>query len=104
MIADKQLENKPKTINTELIYYMFDEIKAELRDIKKEYVTKTESAALKHQIEELRNDFQDYKRDAAREMAEIKKQKNLWTWLSPTLTAAITSVFTFLLIKFLERK
>ena len=84
---------KPKTINTELIYYMFDEIKAELRDIKKEYVTKTESAALKHEIEELR-----------REVNFIKKQKNLWNWLSPTLSAAITALFTFLVLEFLKRR
>ena len=61
-MTDLQKE-KPKTINTELIYYMFDEIKAELRGIKKEYVTKAESAALKHEIEELR-----------REVDAIKKQ------------------------------
>jgi len=95
---------KPKTINTELIYYMFDEIKAELRDIKKEYVTKTESAALKQQIEELRNDLAEYKRNTAKEIGEIKKQRNLWGWLSPTLTAVVTAVFTYLVIAFLNRQ
>lgn len=94
---------KPKTINTELIYYMFDEIKAELRDIKKEYVTKTESAALKHQIEELRQDLADYKRNTATEIAAIKNQRNLWGWLSPTLTAIVTAVFTYLVIAYLNR-
>lgn len=91
-MTDLQKE-KPKTINTELIYYMFDEIKAELRDIKKEYVTKAESAALKHEIEELR-----------REVDAIKKQKNLWAWLSPTLSSAATAVFTFLVLEFLKRR
>lgn len=89
---------KPKTINTELIYYMFDEIKAELRDIKKEYVTKTESTALKHQIEELRADLQDTKASFNRQLNEIKKSKNLWAWLGPTMTAVITAVFTFLVL------
>lgn len=89
---------KPKTINTELIYYMFDEIKAELRDIKKEYVTKTESTALRHQIEELRVDLQDTKASFNHQLNEIKKSKNLWAWLGPTLTAVITAVFTFLVL------
>ncbi len=94
---------KPKTINTELIYYMFDEIKAELRDIKKEYVTKTESTALKHQIEELRVDFAEFKRNTADEIAVIKNQKTLWAWLAPTLTAVVTAVFTYLVLAYLNR-
>lgn len=94
---------KPKTINTELIYYMFDEIKAELRDIKKEYVTKTESTALKRQIEDLRGDFADFKRVTADEIAVIKNQKTLWAWLAPTLTAILTAVFTYLVLAYLNR-
>lgn len=77
---------------------MFDEIKAELRDIKKEYVTRTESTALKHQIEELRADLQDTKASFNRQLNEIKKSKNLWAWLGPTMTAVITAVFTFLVL------
>lgn len=96
-------KEKPKIINIELIYYMFDEIKAELRDIKKEYVTKTESAALKHQIEELRQDFADFKKNTADEINDIKTQRNLWGWLSPTLTAIVTAVFTYLVIAYLNR-
>lgn len=97
-------DQKPKTINAELIYYMFDEIKAELREMKKDYVTKTESQALKHQIEELRQDFADYKKIAADEVAAIKKSKNLWAWLSPTLTAILTAIMTFITIEYLRRK
>lgn len=93
---------KPKTINTELIYYMFDEIKGELRDIKKEYVTRAESTALRHQIEELRHEFVEYKKRNTQEIAEIKKQKNLWGWLSPTLTAIVTAIFTYLVIEYLK--
>lgn len=89
---------KPKTINTELIYYMFDEIKLELRDIKREYVTKTESTALRHQIEELRVDLQETKRTFNVQLNEIKKSRNLWAWLGPTMTAVITAVFTWLVI------
>ena len=91
--------SKPKTINTELIYYMFDEIKGELKDIKKEYVTKAESTALRMQIEELRHEFIDYKKRNTAEIEEIKRQKNLWGWLSPTLTAIVTAIFTYLAIQ-----
>lgn len=97
-MMDKSI-SKPKTINTELIYYMFDEIKGELKDIKKEYVTKAESTALRMQIEELRHEFIDYKKRNTEEIAEIKRQKNLWGWLSPTLTAIVTAIFTYLAIQ-----
>lgn len=52
---------KPKTPNNELILYRLDEIKSELADIKSNYVTKVESQALKHEIEELRSDVNDLK-------------------------------------------
>ena len=86
-------KSKPKTINTELIYYMFDEIKAELRDIKKDYVTKTESQSLKQEIHTLRQ-----------EVEALKRQKGLWGWLSPTLTAVITAVFTYIVIEFFKSR
>ena len=54
-------DTKPKTINAELIYYMFDEIKAELKEMKKDYVTKTESAALKQEIHDLRKEVESLK-------------------------------------------
>lgn len=96
-------KTKPKTINVELIYYVLDEIKGELRDIKKEYVTKAESSALKHQIEELRQDFAEYKDANSKEMDNIRQQKNLWGWLSPTLTAIVTAVFTYLILEYLKK-
>lgn len=52
---------RPKTINAELIYYMFDEIKSELREIKKDYVTKSESEALKREIHNLRQEIDELK-------------------------------------------
>lgn len=93
----------PKTINPELIYYVLDEIKGELKDIKKEYVTKAESTALRLQIEELRQDFADYKTSNAHEISEIRAQKNLWGWLSPTLTAIVTATLTYIVIEFLRK-
>lgn len=89
---------KPKTINAELIYYMFDEIKGELREMKKDYVTKTESQALKHSIEELKQDLQDTKKSFNDQLKELKKSRNLWAWLGPTLTAVCTAVVTWLVI------
>lgn len=82
---------KPTRINAELIYYQLDEIKNQLNDFKKDYVTKEESQALKEQIEGLRE-----------EIAEIKKNKSLWGWLSPTLTAIVTAVVTYLIIEFFK--
>lgn len=101
MAAEKP---KPKQINAELIYYVLDEIKGELREIKREYVTKTESAALKHQIEELREDFAEYKKSNTKEMDIIRKQKNLWSWLAPTLTSLVTAAFTYIVIEFLRSR
>lgn len=82
-------DQKPKTINTELIYYMFDEIKAELREMKKDYVTKQESAALKSEIAQLREEIEG-----------IKKSRNLIGWLYPTASAAFSAIVTYLLIEF----
>lgn len=101
MAAEKP---KPKQINAELIYYVLDEIKGELREIKREYVTKAESAALKHQIEELREDFAEYKKTNSKEMDGIRKQKNLWTWLAPTLTAILTAGFTYIFLEYLRTR
>jgi len=104
MVTVKPTSAKPpKEVNVELIYYVLDEIRAELREIKKEYVTKAESAALKHQIEELRQDFADYKEANAKEIDTIQRQKNLWSWLGPTMTAVITAALTYIVIEFLRR-
>lgn len=37
------------------------------------------------------------------EIKEIRKSSNLWKWLSPTLTALLTAVVTFLLIQYIQR-
>jgi hypothetical protein len=83
----------PQRINAELIYYQLAEIKAQLEDFKAHYVTKEESAALKTEIKELRQDI-----------AEIKKSRNLINWLYPTLSAGFTAVFTYLIIEYLKDK
>lgn len=81
----------PTRINAELIYYQLAEIKTQLQDFKVNYVTKEESHALKMEIEELRKDIQ-----------EIKKSKTIIGWLYPTVTAAFTALFTYLVIKYFD--
>jgi ribosomal protein L29 len=85
-------EKKPiQRINAELIYYQLAEIKSELADFKRHYVTKDESAALKAEIKELRHDI-----------AEIKKTRSLIHWLYPTLSAAFGALFTYLIIEYFK--
>lgn len=57
------MADKPKIqrINAELIYYQLAEIKTQLQDFKKDYVTKEESEALKQEIKELRIDVHELK-------------------------------------------
>ena len=96
-------EPKPSNINNDLIIYRLDEIKGELIDIKKRHVTKEESAALKHEIEGLREDFNEYKNHTEAELQEIKKRGNITNWLYPTLSAMFTAVMTYLIIEYLKK-
>jgi len=100
------MDNKktPQRINAELIYFQLNEITKRLDKFESIFVTKAESAALKFQIEELRQDLQDSKESLSREISEIKKSKNLWAWLSPTLTAILTAIMTFITIEYLRRR
>ena len=100
------MDNKkpPQRINAELIYFQLNEITKRLDKFETVFVTKAESAALKLQIEELRQDLQESKETLSSEIADIKKSKNLWAWLSPTLTAVLTAIMTFITIEYLRRK
>lgn len=85
-------EHKPPTrINAELIYYQLTEIKAELASFKLEYVTKAESAELRHEIQQLKY-----------EVHEMKRRGNITNWLYPTMSAVVTAVFTYLILRYLE--
>lgn len=84
-------EPKPSSVNTELIVYRLDEIKAELASFKKEYVTKAESAELRSEIAQLRL-----------EVHEMKRRGNVTNWLYPTMSAGFTAFLTFLIIRYLE--
>lgn len=90
-------------INNELILYRLDEIKSELADFKKYYVTKTESEALKHEIEGLREDLNEYKVRNQEELEDIKKRGNFTNWLYPTLSAVFTAVLTYLILEYLRK-
>ena len=82
-------EPKASNVNNDLIIYRLDEIKGELVEIKKGYVTKAESAELRNEIMQLR-----------KEIGEIKKKNNLLAWVYPTASAAFTALFTYLIIEY----
>jgi hypothetical protein len=82
-------EPKASNINNDLIIYRLDEIKSEIVDIKRQYVTKEESLALKQEILSLRE-----------EVHALQKNRNLIGWLYPTLSAAFSAVFTYLIIQY----
>lgn len=86
-------EPKASDINNDLIIYRLDEIKGQLADFKKDYVTKQESLALKSEIVELRADLH-----------AIKTKSTLMAWLYPTASAAFGSLFTYLLIEYFRAK
>jgi len=86
-------EPKASENNNELIIYRLDEIKGEIVEMKKQYVTKEESLALRAEIHSLREEIQ-----------EIKKNRNLIGWLYPTLSAAFSALFTYLIIEFFRNK
>jgi len=94
----------PEEINAELIVYRLDEIKNELAEMKNQFVTKTESQALKHQIEELRQDLQESKKILSREIADLRKSRTIMGWIYPTATAVFTAIATYVTIEFLRRK
>ena len=78
---------KPKTINAELIYYMFDEIKAELKEMKKDYVTKNESAALKQEIHDLRKEVESLK------SKKVLRDTVLWVGLTASTIIDIIAMY-----------
>lgn len=86
-------EPKASDINNDLIIYRLDEIKGQLADFKLNYVTKTESLALKQEIAELRIELHD-----------IKKRGNLLNWIYPTLSAAFSTIFTLLIIAYINNR
>jgi hypothetical protein len=85
-------EPKASNANNDLIIYRLDEIKSEIVDIKRQYVTKEESMALRQEIHIL-----------AKQIEELKKNRNLIGWLYPTLSAAFSALFTYLIIEFFRR-
>lgn len=86
-------EPKASNINNDLIIYRLDEIKGELVEIKKGYVTKAESAELRNEIKQLRE-----------EVHEMKRNRNLIGWLYPTMSAAFSALFTYLIIEYFRSK
>lgn len=84
-------EPKASDTNNALIIYRLDEIKGEIVEMKKQYVTKEESLALRLEIQGLRD-----------EIHEIKKNRNLVGWLYPTVSAMFSAIVTYLAIDFFK--
>jgi hypothetical protein len=85
-------EPKPSDVNNDLIIYRLDEIKGELVEIKRAYVTKEESLALRAEITALREEVHD-----------LKRRNSVLAWVYPTTSAAFTAVFTYLIIEYLKK-
>lgn len=86
-------EPKPSDVNNDLIIYRLDEIKGELVEIKRAYVTKEESLALRAEITALRE-----------EVHQLKARNSVLAWVYPTASAAFTAVFTYLIIEYFKSK
>lgn len=95
---------KPPQLNAELIYYQLTEIKLELGEIKKGYVTKTESQALKAEIAGLRQELKESNEETKEQINTLKKKSAFQTFLYPTLSAGFTAVFTYLLIEAIRKQ
>lgn len=95
-------EPKASGVNTELIIYRLDEIKAELASFKREYVTKAESHELRMEIKQLQTDLSEYRDGNAKEIEALKNRNNFLSWAYPTLTAVITAVLTYLIIEYFK--
>lgn len=86
-------EPSKSNVNNDLIIYRLDEIKGQLADFKQNYVTKTESQALKQEIIELRV-----------EIHGIQKKNTFLNWIYPTLSAAFSTIFTLLIVAYINSK
>ena len=80
-------EPKPSDINNDLIIYRLDEIKGQLADFKANYVTKDESAALKQEIKELREDVHDLKNK------KVFRDTILWVGLTASAIINIIAMY-----------
>lgn len=80
------MTTKEQKASQDLIIYRLDEIKAELKSIKSDYVTKHEFNTL------------------ADRLTQLEKNRNLIGWLYPTASAAFSALVTYLLIEFFKNK
>lgn len=80
------MTTKEQKASQDLIIYRLDEIKAELKSIKSDYVTKHEFKTL------------------ADRLTQLEKNRNLIGWLYPTASAAFSALVTYLLIEFFKNK
>lgn len=72
-----------------------EQINKRLDKFETTFVTKSESAALKHEIEELRKDFADYKIDNNKQISELRGKKvirDTVLWVGLTASAIINVI------------
>ena len=81
------IEPKSSNVNNDLIIYRLDEIKIQLADFKKDYVTKEESQALKQEIKELRDDVHDLK------SKKIFRDTVLWVGLTASAIINVVAMY-----------
>jgi len=80
-------EPRASDINNDLIIYRLDEIKSQLADFKKDYVTKGESQALKEEIKELRVDVHELKNK------KVLRDTILWVGLTASAIVNILAMY-----------
>lgn len=80
-------EPRASDINNDLIIYRLDEIKSQLADFKKDYMTKEESQALKQEIKELRDDVHDLKNK------KVFRDTILWVGLTASAIINIVAMY-----------
>lgn len=106
--------NTPQ-VNAELIYFQLAQIQNQLISFEKNYVTKAESQALKHEIAGLRAELKESNEETKQQIAAVnaesnkqiailKKKSAFQTFLYPTLASGFTAVFTYLLIEAIRNK
>ena len=89
MTKQESEDTKTALIAKDISYIQKDiaDIKMSVKDLAGVYITKQE--------------FEEFKKLMLETVSEIKSSSNFWKWFSPTFTAVLTAVITFLIIQYL---
>lgn len=82
--------NEMVAVQKDISYIQKDiaDIKGSIKELTGVYITKLQ--------------FEDAQKSFEARVAGLEKNSNLWRWLSPTLSAALSSVITFLIVNYLQ--